>query len=382
MPKNLLEKMPSATNSPLIGRKSIPTIPIPGVSANLTDCDVSGTNTESTEQLVSQKNRLPLSVASMVRRFERDSSSKSRAGSSSSVPRTPTRAINPEITSKYQQTTTPLSSRTSSLSSSQGFLNALPGEKDGEENVICKEENKSDKNKENTKDNLKKSQGSLLKNDPKQNPTTRGKEQKNTSSVKEQSTVNDAVIRNSKVGSKTSIPNLKDIDVKSDTSYNSKETENSDVVGTSAAKKTPITMTSVVRAATAPKDHQSSKEHKAALTAKRRATAPTTNTQAAVKASRSNINSNNANRTRTSKSSKAESSVTTSPTPTSTSSTDGIDLVEEQSTAASKQNVKTNPVRNCFLNFNFHDCLNIIRYYNIFNNIYKTIASTMAWKLS
>ena len=131
------------------------------------------------------------------------------------------------------------------------------------------------------------------------------------------------------------------------------------MVGTSAAKKTPITMTSVVRAATAPKDHQSSKEHKAALTAKRRATAPTTNTQAAVKASRSNINSNNANRSRTSKSSKAESSVTTSPTPTSTSSTDGVDEVEEQSTAASKQNVKTNPVRNCFSNLNYHNCLNI-----------------------
>merc|ERR1712154_271019 len=133
-------------------------LPIPGVSANLADCDVSGTNTESTEQLVSQKNRLPLSVASMVRRFERDSSSKSRAGSSSSVPRTPTRGINPDITSKYQQATTPLSSRTSSLSSSQGFLNALPGEKDGEESVVFKDENKAEKVKDNAKDNFKKSQ--------------------------------------------------------------------------------------------------------------------------------------------------------------------------------------------------------------------------------
>ena len=342
--------MPSATNSPLIGRKSIPTIPIPGVSANLTDCDVSGANTESTEQLVSQKNRLPLSVASMVRRFERDSSPKSRSGSSKSVPRTPTRGINPDITSKFQQATTPLSSRTSSLSSSQGFLNALPGEKDGEDSVVCKDENKPEKL--NVKDNYKKSQSSSLKADSKQCSPNRGKEQKNTFSAKEQSTVNDAVIRDSKDNSKMSVSNLKNTDMKSDTSDNVKEEEDSSVVGAGAAKKTPITMTSVVRAATAPKDHQSSKEHKAALTAKRRATAPTTNTQAAVKASRSNINSNNMSRNRTTKSSKAENTMTsTSPTPVSASSSDVADVEEEQPTAASKTRNKSNPVRNDFKTF-------------------------------
>ena len=342
--------MPSATNSPLIGRKSIPTIPIPGVSANLGDCDVSGTSTESTEQLVSQKNRLPLSVASMVRRFERDSSSKSRAGSSSSVPRTPTRGINPDITSKYQQATTPLSSRTSSLSSSQGFLNALPGEKDGEESVVFKDENKAEKIKDNAKDNFKKSQSSSLKADNKQSPPIRGKQQKNTFSVKEQSTVNDAVIRDSKDNSKMYVSNLKNTDMKSDTSDNVKEEEDSSIVGTGAAKKTPITMTSVVRAATAPKDHQSSKEHKAALTAKRRATAPTTNTQAAVKASRSNINNNNTSRNRTAKSSKAENSMTSTspPSSVSTSSSDVADVEEEQPTAATKTSNKSNPVRNHF----------------------------------
>ena len=341
--------MPSATNSPLIGRKSIPTIPIPGVSANLTDCDVSGANTESTEQLVSQKNRLPLSVASMVRRFERDSSPKSRSGSSKSVPRTPTRGINPDITSKFQQATTPLSSRTSSLSSSQGFLNALPGEKDGEDSVVCKDENKPEKL--NVKDNYKKSQSSSLKADSKQCSPNRGKEQKNTFSAKEQSTVNDAVIRDSKDNSKMSVSNLKNTDMKSDTSDNVKE-EDSSVVGAGAAKKTPITMTSVVRAATAPKDHQSSKEHKAALTAKRRATAPTTNTQAAVKASRSNINSNNMSRNRTTKSSKAENTMTsTSPTPVSASSSDVAEVEEEQPTAASKTRNKSNPVRNDFKTF-------------------------------
>ena len=330
--------MPSATNSPLIGRKSIPTIPIPGVSANLNDCDVSGANTESTEQLVSQKNRLPLSVASMVRRFERDSSSKSRAGSSSSVPRTPTRAINPDITAKYQQATTPLSSRTSSLSSSQGFLNALPGDKDEEEKAKSKEENKTD---DNTKETSKKSQSSLSKNDKTHNSPTRGKEQKNTFSAQEQS--NDAVISGSKGCGKSSISNLENTNVKSDTSENTKMEVDSE--GAVAAKKTPITMTSVVRAATAPKDHQSSKEHKAALTAKRRATAPTTNTQAAVKASRSNVNSSNATRNRTSKSSKAEiSTPSTSSTPTS--STDVVEEVEEQAVTTSKPSIKNNPVRN------------------------------------
>ena len=342
LPKNLLEKMPSATNSPLIGRKSIPTIPIPGVSSNITECDVAGTSTESTEQLVSQKNRLPLSVASMVRRFERDSSSKSRAGSSSSAQRTTVRGsasgTTTDITTKYQQATTPLSSRTSSLSSSQGFLNALPGEKDGEEIVEGKDENKSDKNKD-TKDNSRKSQILSSKVDNKTIIHTSGKEQKTILSAKQEGNVNEAVIRDNKTSSKTSVCHMKEKDVQSDISDNVKVEDGN--VGSSTSKKTPITMTSVVRAASAPKDHQSSKEHKAALTAKRRATAPTTNTTAAVKASRNSAMARN--RTNASK---AETSTTSTSPPAVSSISDTVGNVEEEVPASSRKNIKNNPVRN------------------------------------
>ena len=338
-----MEKMPSATNSPLIVRKSIPTIPILGVSSNITECDVAGTSTESTEQLVSQKNRVPLSVASMVTRFERDSSSKSRAGSSSSAQRTTVRGSSSgtrDIIAKYQQATTPLSSRTSSLSSSQGFLNALPGEKDGEESEGSKEENKSDKNKD-TKDNSKKSQILSSKVDNKNTIHTSGKEQKTTLSAKQEGSVNEAVIRDNKASSKTSVCHMKDKDVQGDISDNVKVEEGN--VGSSTSKKTPITMTSVVRAASAPKDHHSSKEHKAALTAKRRATAPTTNPAAAVKASRNSAMARN--RTPTSK---AETSTTSTSAPTVSSVSDTVANVEEEVPAPSRKNIKNNPVRNIF----------------------------------
>ena len=345
LPKNLLEKMPSATNSPLIGRKSIPTIPITSGSPNNTDCDVAGTSTESTEQLVSQKNRLPLSVASMVRRFERDTSSKSRAGSSSSVPRSSNRGqtsgTNSDVTARYQQVTTPLSSRTSSLSSSQGFLNTLPGEKDYDEN---RDENKNESGRE-PKDSPKKSQVLSSKNEVNSGTNLSVKDKKNTFSSKKDSNIIEAVIKDGRDNTKSAVASKKDATNLEECISDSKNEED-DTSG--SMKKTPITMTSVVRAATAPKDHQSSKEHKAALAAKRRATAPTTNTAAAVKASRGNINSNNSvSRNRISTSiAKAEISTGSNSSPTVSTSSDTNVNSEDQASAASKKNIKTNPVRN------------------------------------
>lgn len=83
-----MEKMPSASNSPMMGRK---------------------TSSESSEVKKTQ----PLSVASMVRRFERDNGlDKNRGGelerSNSSLNKI--------------KSNSPISSRTSSLSSSQGHL--------------------------------------------------------------------------------------------------------------------------------------------------------------------------------------------------------------------------------------------------------------------
>ena len=85
-----MEKMPSASNSPIMGRK---------------------TSSESSEVKKTQ----PLSVASMVRRFERDNGlDKNRGGelerSNSSLNKI--------------KSSSPISSRTSSLSSSQGHLAA------------------------------------------------------------------------------------------------------------------------------------------------------------------------------------------------------------------------------------------------------------------
>ena len=85
-----MEKMPSASNSPVVGRK------------------------KSSEDAEVKKTQ-PLSVASMVRRFERDNGlDKSRGGgelerSNSSL-------------NKIGGKSSPMSSRTSSLSSSQGHL--------------------------------------------------------------------------------------------------------------------------------------------------------------------------------------------------------------------------------------------------------------------
>ena len=314
-----MEKMPSATNSPLIGRKSIPTIP--GVSSSVhTDCDVAGTSTESTEQLVTQKNRLPLSVASMVRRFELDSSSKSRAGSgSASAPRSATtrttRGTTPEYALKHQQVNTPLSSRTSSLSSSQGFLNALQSEQSGDENLVDKESHK------NNKGSLKKSQVQVSKVNDKSSVQGTDVEKKDTFSAKQKTNLNESVISDN--NTKRSVAHGDNID-------NTKI--GADRGSSGAAKKAPITMTSVVRAATATKDHHSSKEHKAALTAKRRATAPTASTAAAVKASRTNVNNNT---TRNRSTIKAESAARSSTPPSSP--TDQSSDLEKQGKMPSKK---------------------------------------------
>ena len=117
LPQNLLEKMPSATNSPLVGRKSIPTVPRPPT----------GSGTETTDQVVppqQKHSRNPLSVASMVRRFE-NSDSKSRAGTSATFSRSGSAAfVGPKSPGGGTQGT-PLSSRTSSMSSSQGLLDTV-----------------------------------------------------------------------------------------------------------------------------------------------------------------------------------------------------------------------------------------------------------------
>lgn len=96
LPRDLMEKMPSASNSPMMGRKV------------------------SSEDVESSKKSQPLSVASMVRRFERDNGlDKGRGGvqlqqelerSNSSLNKT---ALVKESRS---------SSQTSSLNSSQGHL--------------------------------------------------------------------------------------------------------------------------------------------------------------------------------------------------------------------------------------------------------------------
>ena len=297
--------MPSATNSPIVGRKSIPTIPGVNSSRINSEYDMAGTSTESTEQLVSQKNRLPLSVASMVRRFERDGSSKGRAGSPTPVAR-PTRTTGTIGGKQQQQMNTPLSSRTSSLSSSQGLLHAVMG--DGiDENVTKMESNKTGKGNEK-KNNLK-----------------------NTSSAsKKPSSVNQAVMSditdNNEPSGKQEDGGDNSVQVKTDASH--------------GTKKTPITMTSVVRAATAPKDHQASKEHKAALAAKRRATAPTSSNSATVKASRSNISANR-NRSSRAESSKAETPIAT-PTSLETNA-------DQEGSLLSKTN-KANPV-STFIHF-------------------------------
>ena len=104
-----MEKMPSASNSPMMGRK---------------------TSSESSEVKKTQ----PLSVASMVRRFERDNGlDKNRGGelerSNSSLNKI--------------KSNSPISSRTSSLSSSQGHL-ASNIEQNTKESVAASVEATSD----------------------------------------------------------------------------------------------------------------------------------------------------------------------------------------------------------------------------------------------
>ena len=97
LPRDLMEKMPSASNSPIIGRKV------------------------SSEDVNSKKGQ-PLSVASMVRRFERDTGleHKNRGGESNQLERSNS-SLNKE-SSKSIVKESRSSSRNSSLDSSQGNI--------------------------------------------------------------------------------------------------------------------------------------------------------------------------------------------------------------------------------------------------------------------
>lgn len=97
LPRDLMEKMPSASNSPIIGRKV------------------------SSEDVNSKKGQ-PLSVASMVRRFERDTGleHKNRGGESNQLERSNS-SLNKE-SSKSVVKESRSSSRNSSLDSSQGNI--------------------------------------------------------------------------------------------------------------------------------------------------------------------------------------------------------------------------------------------------------------------
>ena len=97
LPRDLMEKMPSASNSPIIGRKV------------------------SSEDVNSKKGQ-PLSVASMVRRFERDTGleHKNRGGEISQLERSNS-SLNKE-SSKSVVKESRSSSRNSSLDSSQGNI--------------------------------------------------------------------------------------------------------------------------------------------------------------------------------------------------------------------------------------------------------------------
>ena len=99
LPRDLMEKMPSASNSPIIGRKV------------------------SSEDVNSKKGQ-PLSVASMVRRFERDTGleHKNRGGEISQLERSNS-SLNKE-SSKSVVKESRSSSRNSSLDSSQGNIPA------------------------------------------------------------------------------------------------------------------------------------------------------------------------------------------------------------------------------------------------------------------
>ena len=98
LPRDLMEKMPSASNSPIIGRKV------------------------SSEDVNSKKGQ-PLSVASMVRRFERDTGLEHKNRGGESQLELSNSSLNKE-SSKSVVKESRSSSRNSSLDSSQGNIPA------------------------------------------------------------------------------------------------------------------------------------------------------------------------------------------------------------------------------------------------------------------
>ena len=98
LPRDLMEKMPSASNSPIIGRKV------------------------SSEDVNSKKGQ-PLSVASMVRRFERDTGLEHKNRGGESQLERSNSSLNKE-SSKSVVKESRSSSRNSSLDSSQGNIPA------------------------------------------------------------------------------------------------------------------------------------------------------------------------------------------------------------------------------------------------------------------
>lgn len=99
LPRDLLEKMPSASNSPALKRKS--------VQSNSSSAEI-------------PMNKQPgMSVASMVRRFELSDGSKTRGAGFKSSDNDIRTAVSRDQCGIRPET--PISSRTSSLSSSQGL---------------------------------------------------------------------------------------------------------------------------------------------------------------------------------------------------------------------------------------------------------------------
>ena len=109
-----MEKMPSASNSPVMGRK------LSGVESS-----------ENSDSKTTKK--VPLSVASMVRRFETSNPSKSRGGNGET----------PSERSPSQKIRDSESSLSSSPSSSQGHLNEIQDLQ--QTNLGSKSESNSDK---------------------------------------------------------------------------------------------------------------------------------------------------------------------------------------------------------------------------------------------
>ena len=115
LPRDLMEKMPSASNSPVMGRK------LSGVESSENNSDSKTTK------------KVPLSVASMVRRFETSNPSKSRGGNGETrSERSPSQKIRDSE-----------SSLSSSPSSSQGHLNEIQDLQ--QTNLGSKSESNSDK---------------------------------------------------------------------------------------------------------------------------------------------------------------------------------------------------------------------------------------------